>query len=140
MKKVSLVLLALALFAGSAPPPIAAQAAAAPDAAVPDKCPCADYRFVAKTEKAKAVAAFWEARREYKIASGLGSMALMFTMFSRRPTAELNGAQREMGEAGDELLKARNRAVELHGLTVQGDGPEAPVLVKLQNGVDYELK
>jgi hypothetical protein len=137
MKKLALLLLSSGMLA--APVLAAAQAVAASPAAAPDTCPCTDYRFVPKTEKAKAVAAFWDARDEFKVAAGFGSMALLFSMMSNPPGEGLEDAKRALGDATDKLLKARARAVALHGLTVSGDAPKAPVVVTLKKGEDYEL-
>ena len=112
------LLLAAALF--SAPLRSAAQVAAPS----PYTCPCTDYRFAPKTEKAKAVAAFWQARRKYQVSGSVGAMAMIFTEIVGRPTNEFNDA----------------RAASLGGLTVRGRDEEAPVVVTLKEGVDYELK
>lgn len=136
MKNIALLALVLGLF--SAPMTAAAQVAAAP---APNTCPCSDFRFVAKSDKAKAVAAYWEARGKYHVASGLGTMVVMFTALTRQPTNALNDAERSFGEAQDELMSARARAEKLGGLKVLGDrGPDAKVVVALKKGVDYELK
>ena len=148
MKKIALVVLASGLL--SAPPRAAAQATAASavpaapaapaasPAVAPDTCPCADYRFAPKTDKAKAVAAFWVARRRYKVASGFGSALFLFALGTGDSRAL--DVQRSMSLALHELLKARALAVQLEGLKVVGNGgPEASVVVSLKQGVDYDL-
>jgi hypothetical protein len=127
----------LALAAGMLASPLLA---AAQVAAAPDVCPCSDYRFTPKTEKAKAVAAFWDARRKYKLSATVASMALFITVAARQPNRALSDSEQAMGQAEDDLLQSRGRAVALHGLTVGGDGgPDSPVVVTLVKGVDYAL-
>ena len=110
-------------------------------AAAPDTCPCTDFRFVAKTDKAKAVATFWESRSKYHVASGLGTMALLFTAMTHQGANTLGDAERSFSEAQDELLRARGKAEKLGGLKVLGDAsPDAKVVISLKKSEDYDLK
>jgi hypothetical protein len=136
MKRISLLILAAALIAS----PLGAFAQVAVVAPVPDTCPCSDYHFTPITEKAKAVAAFWDARRKYHFASGLGTMAVLFTAMTHQPTQALVDAQNSFAQAQNELLQTRARASALGGLKVQGDGgADSPVVVTLKKGADYEM-
>jgi hypothetical protein len=140
MKKIALVLAASVVFSaplGAAAQVVAAEPASAAGPAA-DWCPCTDFRFTAKTEKAKAVAEFFEARSDYKVAAGIGGMAVLFSMMSRSSEG-INEAQRALGDATDKLLRARDRAAKLHGLTVSGDDPKASVFVTLKKGEDYVM-
>jgi hypothetical protein len=119
--------------AGAPTPP-----AAAPAKKAEETCPCSDYRFVAKTEKAKAVAAYWDARRQEKISAGLGGLALVFARMAGDARA-MDEAQRAYSQAYDKMLAARDKARDLGGLTVEGSGADARVTITLKKGVDYTL-
>lgn len=140
MKKLALV--SLALLSGFAPVAVSAQTVS-PSASAPKKieetCPCSDYRFVAKTEKAKAVAEYWKAKRKVKSATWIGTFALFGAILSQRPTQTLNEAQDGLGQAEGEMESARSRAQSLGGLKVTGTGDDVQVTFTLQKGVDYTL-
>jgi hypothetical protein len=140
MKKTAL--LALALLAGFAPSAVVAQvvAAAPKTAAKPrETCPCSDYRFVPVTEKAKAVVAYWDARRGVKSAGLVGTFALFGAMLSGRPTNSLNDAADALGQAKAKMAAARERAEKLGGLKVTGTGDDAVATITLLLGTDYTL-
>ncbi|MDE2491115.1 MAG: hypothetical protein KGM24_09720 [Elusimicrobia bacterium] len=118
----------------AAPPPAAAQAAAPKET-----CPCSDYRFAPKTDKARAVAAYWKAREKYKVAMDVGAFALIAAELAGRPTSTLRDAQDEIGRDESDMLAARDRAAKLGGLTVAGGGEDARVTITLVRGVDYSL-
>lgn len=139
MKKTLALFLALA----AAVPSVTLAQVVSSGAKAPEKaeetCPCSDYRFVAKTDKAKAVVEYWDARRSVKTAGVVGTFALMAAALSGRPTQTLNEAEQALGEANGKMFDARAKAAKLGGLKVEGSGPDAKTTITLQKGVDYTL-
>jgi len=137
MKTYTLFVLALA--AGFSPAASYAQAARTAAEKTEETCPCSNYRFVAKTEKARAVVAYWEARRKVKSAGVVGTFALLGAALTGRPTQTLNEAEQALGQAQSEMYSARAHAAELGGLKVVGAGEDATSVITLEKGVDYTL-
>jgi hypothetical protein len=133
------IFLALAFLTMGAPAVVHAQQTAQPPAKVKETCPCTNYRFVAKTEKAKAVAAYWDTRGKVHTASFIGTFAYLGAALSGRPTQTLNEAADALGQAEGEMSAARDKAARLGGLKVNGTGDDATVTVTLKEGVDYTL-
>lgn len=104
-----------------------------------ETCPCSSDRFVAKTEKAKAVAAYWDARLKVKSAGVVGTFALLGAALTGRPTQTLNDAEMSLGRAQSEMYAARAEAERLGGLKVTGSGDGETVTITLDKGVDYTL-
>lgn len=118
-----------------------AQAVKAQVAAAPEKpkasCPCDNSSFKPLTDKARAVEAYWDARREYKVAKTIAETAALIAIFSRNGGL-MNEAQNSMSTAESKLYAARMKAAGLKGIVVKGDD-DATVEIKLQKGVDYTL-
>ncbi len=135
--------LALAALLLSSALPLSAQVQAVPSG--PEKpvekpepkCVCDAYNFKPLTEKAKAVAAYWDARREYKSASTVAGIAALFGVLARDGNA-LNAAQDTLNKAENKLYPLRMRAEQLGGIKVT-NGDDKTVEVKLEKGVDYTL-
>lgn len=100
-------------------------------------CVCDDYKFKALTDKARAVEAYWSARRKYKSTTGVASMFALFGIIAGDQRA-LNEAQNATSEAATELGFARSKAESLGGIVVK-NGDDNTVEIKLQKGVDYTL-
>lgn len=113
---------------------------AAPPAKPEQTCPCSDYAFVPKTEKAKAVAAWWDARRKVRSASIVGTFALFGALLSHGQSNGINDASELVGQAESEMMAARDKAESLHGLESDSRDPDAIVRVTLLKGVDYTLQ
>ncbi|MDE2143069.1 MAG: hypothetical protein KGJ84_11730 [Elusimicrobia bacterium] len=136
------IFLALAFLTMVSPAAVRAQQTAAPapaPAKFKETCPCTDYRFVPKTEKAKAVVAYWDARGKVNTASFIGTFAYLGAALSGHPTQSLNDAAQALGQAQTEKLQARDQAERLGGLKVEGAGEDAKVTITLKEGVDYTL-
>ncbi len=140
MKTISLLSLA-ALLAVAPMTASAQQGPAASSAAKPAQtCPCSDYRFVPKTDKAKAVGAWWEARRKYDANSVAGTVVGTIALFGVLAGGSAQGLEEvsdSMRRSEGELLSARDAAERLHGLEVTAREPAALVTVTLTAGVDY---
>lgn len=113
-----------------------ATAQEAPSAPKPT-CPCDDHRFKPLTEKGRAAAEWWDARRRFKISTGVSGVAILFGLAVGHPGA--------LGEATDSYERARSaawaakaRAESLGAIRSTGDGPDEAV-VTLIRGVDYDL-
>jgi hypothetical protein len=140
MKKIRAGLLA-AVAAAAYPTAARAQSAPAHKASEPS-CPCAENGFTPKTEKARAVQQYWQARRAYKIAGDLNGTIAIFALMAQDGRT-VAAAQQSYDEAGEKMLTARQRAEELGGLTVKRGGGTVDtdvVTIKLIPGVDYEMK
>ena len=120
--------------------PAFAQVAAAPPAA-PEKpavtCPCDQSNFKPLNDKARAVAAYWDARRKYKLSSSIAGTVAIFAILARSGGA-MNEAQNSLSNARAELDAARSLAVKLDGIKVT-DFDDKTVELKLKKGVDYTL-
>jgi hypothetical protein len=140
MKNITLVALAVAL--ALAPLQAFAQqtAAGTPPAKPEQTCPCSDYAFVPKTEKAKAVAAWWDARRKLHSASIVGTFALFGALLSNGQSNGINEASELVGQAQSEMMTARDKAEKLHGLESDSRDPDAIVKVTLLKDVDYTIQ
>jgi hypothetical protein len=140
MKKISLALAVLMLASSL---PLRAQVVAGSRAATvaePVKeatCPCDQSNFKPLTDKARAVAEYWDARRRYKSASTVAGAVALFAIIARDGNA-MNEAQNTLSAASTELHTARDKAVALDGIKVT-DGDDKTVELKLQKGVDYTL-
>lgn len=125
-----LLLLAAMLLA----PAVRAQVAAAPEKPKAS-CPCDNSSFKPLTDKARAVEAYWDARREYKVAKTIAETAALIAIFSRNGGL-MNEAQNSLSTAESKLWAARRKAAELGGIKGEDD---QTVEIKLQKGVDYTL-
>jgi hypothetical protein len=133
------LLLALALIAAFSPSAVVAQTAQPAAEKPKETCPCSNPSFVPKTEKAKAVLEYWEARGKTRVAGVIGTFALLGALLSQRPTQTLNEAGNALGQAQYDMEQARGKAQKLGGLKVEGAGEDARVTVTLEKGVDYTL-
>jgi hypothetical protein len=117
----------------------AAEGAPAPEAPSAPKptCPCDDYRFKPLTEKGRAAAEWWDARRRFKISTGVSGVAILFGLAVGHP-----GSMREASDsyerARSEAWAAKAKAEALGAIRSTGDGPDE-ALVTLVKGVDYDL-
>lgn len=119
----------------------AARAENAAEAPLPNTCPCSSPRFAAKTEKARAVAEYWSARRSYETVNTVNGLALIFGVMAQSPKMIQDVQNANTGlNAREEYLRARARAEDLGGLRVVSRGGKDLVYVQLEPGVDYELR
>ena len=100
-------------------------------------CPCDNPNFKPLTEKARAVQAYWEARRDYNVASTIAGTAALFALFTRSGGL-MNEAQNTLSNAENKLFTARTKAESLKGIKLT-DGDDKTVQIKLEKGVDYTL-
>jgi hypothetical protein len=98
-------------------------------------CPCDHGNFKPLNDKARAVAEYWTARRNYNVAGTIGATAALFALLAR-DGGLLNEAQNSLAKAGRELDAARAKALSLDGIKVT-DGDDKTVEIKLKKGVDY---
>lgn len=103
------------------------------------RCVCDQSSFKPLTEKAKAVAEYWEARRYYKSASTVAGIAVLFAALDPRSSGEaLNAAQNTLNDAANKLYPLRMKAEQLGGIKLI-NGDDKTVEIKLEKGVDYTL-
>lgn len=135
------IALAVALLTVASVLPLRAQVAATPQPAPVEKpkptCPCDNSNFKPLTDKARAVEAYWDARRKYNVASTLAGTVALFALISQNRQA-LYEAQESLNAASSELAVARAKALSLKGIKVV-DGDDKTVEVLLEKGVDYTL-
>ncbi len=126
----------LALLLLSIPLQAGAQASTPPEASKPKlSCPCDQAYFKPLTEKGKAAADYWSARRRYKIATGVsGSFLLLGYLF--RDLNTMRDADQSFQEAHSALVVARSRAESL-GAVIVTDDLDGPIEWKIVEGVDY---
>lgn len=134
MRYLSAALAAFLLFSAL---PSRAQVEANPESKPEPKCVCSAYNFKPLTEKAKAVAEYWDARREYKSASTVAGLAALFGVLARDGNA-LNAAQNTLDNAANKLSPLRMKAEQLGGIKLT-NGDDKTVEIKLEKGVDYVL-
>ncbi|MCR4294498.1 MAG: hypothetical protein NUW21_03115, partial [Elusimicrobia bacterium] len=139
MKTTALLLAGLMLASAV---PLRAQVVAGPAAgtAAPVKkpsCPCDNSGFKPLTDKARAVEAYWDARRKYNVASTIAGTVALFALISQNRQA-LYEAQESLNAASSELAVARAKALSLKGIKVV-DGDDKTVELLLEKGVDYTL-
>ncbi len=137
MKTTALLLAGLLLSAL----PLRAQEAATPQPAPVERpkptCPCDSSNFKPLTDKARAVEAYWDARRKYNVASTIAGTVAIFALLSQdRKT--LHEAQESLNAASSELAVARAKALSLKGIKVV-DGDDKTVELLLVKDVDYTL-
>jgi hypothetical protein len=101
------------------------------------KCVCDQASFKPLTEKARAVAAYWEARREYKSASTVAGIAALYAILAH-DGGTMNEAQNTLSNAEQKLYPLRMKAEQLGGIKLTG-GDDKTVEIKLEKGVDYTL-
>ncbi|MBI2387434.1 MAG: hypothetical protein HYV14_15705 [Elusimicrobia bacterium] len=134
--------LAVALLTAASALPLRAQVNAAPQPAPVEKpkpsCPCDSSNFKPLTDKARAVEAYWDARRSYRSARTIAGTAALFAMFSRNGGL-MNEAQNTLSDASSRLFSARAKAEQLGALKVTGDDLDGAIEIKLRKGVDYTL-
>lgn len=122
--------------------PLRAQVAAAPQPAPVEKpkptCPCDSSNFKPLTEKARAVEAYWDARRSYRSARTIAGTAGLFAILTRNGGL-MNEAQNTLSEAESKLFAARAKAEQFGALKVTGDDIDGTIEIKLQKGVDYTI-
>lgn len=140
MRKTALALAALMLVSTAS-----AQVAgkSAPSSAAPVEkpkatCVCDNPSFKPLTDKARAVEAYWTARRKTKIATVVGGTGALLSLLFQN----LNG-MRESTETYDrarsEMWSAKAKAESLGALKVTGDDMDGDIEIKLKKGVDYTL-
>jgi len=136
------IALALAFLTVASALPLRAQVVAVPQPAPVEKvkptCPCDSSNFKPLTEKARAVEAYWDARRSYRSARTIAGTAALFAYFSRNGGL-MNEAQNTLSDASSKLHSARTKAEQLGALKVTGDDIDGTIEIKLQKGVDYTL-
>lgn len=136
-----IIALALAVLMSASALPLHAQVVAAPPGtpSAPVKpepsCPCDHGNFKPLNDKARAVADYWTARRNYKVAGTIAGTAALFALLAR-DGGLLNEAQNSLSKASRELDAARSKALSLDGIKVT-DGDDKTVELKLKKGVDY---
>lgn len=138
MKTTALLLAGLMLTSAL---PLRAQVAATPQPAPVEKpkpsCPCDRSNFKPLTDKARAVEAYWDARRKYNVASTFAGTVALFALIAKdRKT--LYEAQEALNAASSELAVARAKALSLKGIKVV-DGDDKTVELLLEKDVDYTL-
>jgi hypothetical protein len=132
-----LCLFALAFF--SFPSGAAAQAAPSEKNA-PVACPCSDFRFTPKTDRARAVQEYWHEREIYKASMSIGSSLTLVALLSMDARG-LQVARQSLKEE-PKLTAARLKAVQLGGLKIRpgADVDHEVEAIFLIKGVDYEMK
>lgn len=140
MKITSLVLAGLMLASAF---PVRAQVAAEPSAKpAPAKpapsCPCDHYNFKPLTEKARAVEAYWDARRKTKIATVVGGTGLLLSLLFRSQQG-LQESTEAYDKARSEMWAAKAKAESLGALKVTGDDMDGTIEFKIVKGVDYTI-
>lgn len=129
------ILLAGAVRAFAAP---AAQARATE----PDTCPCTRTGFVAQTDKARAAAAFWEARSHRRVARTASSLVLLGSLLSgnlNNPT--LGDAVDADNRADARYDAARAQALQAGAVRFAANAQgEEEVYVLLEAGKDYIIQ
>jgi hypothetical protein len=122
--------------------PLRAQVVAPPQPAPVAKpkptCPCDSSNFKPLTDKARAVEAYWDARRSYRSARTIAGTAGLFAILSRN-AGLMNEAQNTLSDAESKLFAARAKAEQLGALKVTGDDVDGTIEIKLVKGVDYTL-
>lgn len=136
------IALAVAFLTVASALPLRAQVNAAPQPAPVEKvkptCPCDSSNFKPLTDKARAVEAYWDARRSYRSARTIAGTAGLFAILSRNGGL-MNEAQNTLSDASSKLHSARAKAESLGALKVTGDDIDGTIEIKLQKGVDYTL-
>lgn len=139
MKTIALVLVALIVASGvPARAQVAAGSAAKPVEKPKPTCVCDAYNFKPLTEKAKAVEAYWDARRTVKTAGVIGGLGLLFGL-ATRDAGVVNQSEQGYSQAQSKMLDAKLKAEQLGALKVTGDDLDGQIEIKLVKGVDYEL-
>lgn len=140
MKIASLALAGLMLASAF---PLRAQVAAEPagkqaPAKPAPSCPCDSSNFKPLTEKARAVEAYWDARRKTKIAAVVGGTGVLLSLLFRSQQG-LQESTEAYDRARSEMFAAKAKAESLGALKVTGDDLDGTIEIKLEKGVDYTL-
>ncbi len=130
MKTIALLAVVLAAFA------LPAQAQEAKPKAT---CVCTAPNFKPLTEKAKAVEAYWDARRKVKTATFIGGIGAIFGVITQDPRV-LQKSTEGYEQIQSEMYAAKAKAEQLGGLKVTGDDIGGTIEIKLVKGVDYTLQ
>ncbi len=141
MKPTSLALAAL-IFASAFPlrAQVAAEPAGKPAPAKPAaSCPCDNAYFKPLTEKARAVEAYWDARRKTKIATVVAGTGALFSLLLRSPNG-MRESTEAYERARSEMWTAKAKAESLGALKVTGDDIDGVIEFKIKAGVDYTVK
>lgn len=137
MKTTALFLAALMLV-----PSAQAQVAASPQAKPAEKpkasCPCDHPDFKPLTGKARAVEAYWDARRKVKVAAVISGTGAIFSLLFQSPGG-LRESTESYDQARSEMWRAKAEAESLGALKVTGDDLDGTIEIKLEKGVDYTL-
>jgi len=117
-----------------------AQVATVPQA--PEKakatCPCDNPNFKPLTDKARAVEAYWSARRKTKIATVVGGTGVLLSLLFQSQNG-LRESTDTYDRARSEMWSAKSKAESLGALKVTGDDMDGDIQIKLTKGVDYTL-
>ena len=140
MKITSLALATLMLVSAF---PLRAQVSAEPSAKpAPAKteatCPCDHYNFKPLTDKARAVEAYWDARRKTKIAAVIGGTGALLSLLFMSEQG-LRDSTEGYDRARSEMWAAKAKAESLDALKVTGDDLDGDIEIKLKKGIDYTL-
>ncbi|MBI5199989.1 MAG: hypothetical protein HY925_00250 [Elusimicrobia bacterium] len=118
-----------------------AQAHSTPPAETPKpkaSCPCDQAYFKPLTEKGKAAAEYWQARRHLKSATAVSGTFLLLALAFRDGNT-VREAEESYNKAASELAIARDRAEALGAVKVTGGDIEGTIEFKIVEGVDYTV-
>jgi hypothetical protein len=137
--KITFLVLSVVM-AASAFPLRAQVAAVAPPADEKPKasCPCDNPNFKPLTEKARAVEAYWTARRETKVATVISGTGAIFSLLFRSENG-LRQSTEAYDQSRSKMFAAKAKAESLGALKVTGDDMDGTIEFKLQKGVDYTI-
>jgi len=139
MRKITALALAALMLVSTA----SAQVSRAPaDPVSPIKakpsCVCDQPDFKPLTDKARAVEAYWTARRKTKIASVVGGTGVLLSLLFQSHQG-MQESTEAYDRARSEMWTAKAKAEKLGALKVTGDDMDGEIEIKLQKGVDYTL-
>lgn len=116
------------------PSPAAQTSAEKPEA----KCVCDHPHFQALTDKARAVQAYWEARREVKTSAVISGTGALFSLLLMN-TEGIRESTESYERSRSKMFAARAKAEGLGALKVTGDDRDGQIEFKIEKGVDYVL-
>lgn len=131
------VVLAASLLAAALP--LRAQNAA-PKPAAPAQpalhCPCDAYGFEPLNDKARAAAEFWDARRDYRVASAVASGFFLLAL-AVRDLKTLNESDQAYHQAQVAFSVAVDKALRVGAIKRTGPDARHDVEFLIKPGVDY---
>lgn len=102
-------------------------------------CVCDATSFKPLTEKAKAVEAYWDARRKVKTATFIGGLGAIFGVIAQDPRIIAKSTE-GYDQIRSEMYSAKAKAEGLGALKVTGDDIDGTIEIKLVKGVDYTVQ